>query len=113
MVYVCDSTVHCLKRTQEILQYGTCSGFLVDLIKHLHLPLTRAAPVQVLLGNHIEEEPPAVVYVFDSTVDCLKQTEEILQNETSFGFLVDPDSSVEQSMQELMQDLCTGPSENA
>ena len=72
-----------------------------------------AGPAQVLLGNQIEEEPPGVVYIYDSTVDSLKQTEEILQNETSFGFLVDPDSSVEQNMQELMQDLCSGPSESA
>ena len=113
MVYVYDSTVHCLKQTEEILPYETSPVFLVDLNGRLHLALTCAAPVQVLLGNQIEEEPPAVVYVYDSTIDCLKQTEEILQNETSFGFLVDPDSSVEQSMQELMQDLCTGPSENA
>lgn len=68
--------------------------------------------VQLLLGNQIEEEPPAVVYIYDSTVDCLKATEEILANESSFGFLVDPDSSLEQSMQELMQDLCSGPSES-
>ena len=78
-----------------------------------HLVPKLAGPVQVLLGSQIEEEPPGSVFVYESTVDCLKQTEEILQTETSFGFLVDPDSSVEQSMQELMQDLCSGPSESA
>jgi len=77
------------------------------------LDLTKITRLQVLLGNQIEEEPPGVVYIYESTVDCLKQTEEILQNETSFGFLVDPESSVEQSMQELMQDLCSSPSESA
>ena len=69
--------------------------------------------VQLLLGHQIEEVPPAVVYIYESTVDCLKQTEDILANESSFGFLVDPNSSVEQGMQELMQDLCSGPNESA
>ena len=69
--------------------------------------------VQLLLGQSVEEYPPPVVYVYESTVDCLKQTEDILANESSFGFLVDPNSLVEQSMQELMQDLCSGPNESA
>ena len=74
---------------------------------------TGGACAQLLLGHKIEEDPPPVVYVYESTVDCLKQTEDILASESSFGFLVDPNSFVEQSMQELMQDLCSGPNESA